>query len=99
TCPGGNPRKGGAMRNKKLKTFEAAGCVVLALLLLYAMLPLAATAQANECSFFPAQWTQQFGSPAEDQARGISVDASGVYVVGGTAGSFPRQTRAGGVDS
>ena len=44
-------------------------------------------------------WTRQFGTSANDAAVGISVDASGVYVAGFTAGSLPGQTSAGGDDA
>ena len=44
-------------------------------------------------------WTRQFGSSATDYAYGISVDASGVYVAGYTAGTLPGQTSAGGYDA
>jgi hypothetical protein len=45
------------------------------------------------------QWTRQFGTPAVDIARGIHADASGIYVVGTTAGVFSGQSNAGGIDS
>jgi autotransporter-associated beta strand protein len=41
-------------------------------------------------------WTRQFGTSDLDSANGIAVDASGVYVVGDTYGTFPGQTHAGG---
>jgi hypothetical protein len=44
-------------------------------------------------------WTRQFGSPITDVARGISVDASGVYVAGETLGTLPGQTSAGSADA
>src|SRR2546426_243908 len=44
-------------------------------------------------------WTRQFGSSDVDQADNIAVDASGAYVAGDTAGAFPGQTSAGGVDA
>ncbi|OGT27859.1 MAG: hypothetical protein A2Z17_01365, partial [Gammaproteobacteria bacterium RBG_16_66_13] len=44
-------------------------------------------------------WTRQFGTPAADAPEGISVDASGVYVAGSTAGTLPGQTSAGDVDA
>jgi DNA-binding beta-propeller fold protein YncE len=44
-------------------------------------------------------WTRQFGSPSFDQARGIVVNASGVYVAGMTAGALPGQTSAGANDA
>lgn len=46
-------------------------------------------------------WTRQFGTdgiPA-DQALGITVDASGVYVAGTVAAALPGQTSAGNVDA
>jgi hypothetical protein len=45
------------------------------------------------------QWTRQFGSSSFDQARGIAVNASGVYVAGMTAGALPDQTSAGAQDA
>ena len=44
-------------------------------------------------------WTRQFGTSSYDIAFGISVDASGVYVVGETNGTFPGQTSAGDDDA
>ena len=44
-------------------------------------------------------WTRQFGTSTFDQARGIAVDASGVYVAGLTAGPMPGQTSAGAHDA
>jgi hypothetical protein len=41
-------------------------------------------------------WTRQFGSPNHDEASGIAVAASGVYVAGWTVRSLPGQTSAGG---
>jgi hypothetical protein len=43
-------------------------------------------------------WTRQFGSASIEEARGISVDATGVYVVGETSGTLPGQTIAGSAD-
>jgi len=45
-----------------------------------------------------AIWTHQFGTPGADQAVGIALDDSGVYVAGSTDGTFPGQTAAGIVD-
>ncbi len=44
-------------------------------------------------------WTRQFGSSSGDQPFGISVDASGIYVAGLTAGTLPGQTSAGSADA
>jgi hypothetical protein len=44
-------------------------------------------------------WTRQFGTSNWDEAKGISADASGVYVVGTTYGTFPGQTNAGSADT
>ena len=44
-------------------------------------------------------WTRQFGTPPEDWATAVTIDASGLYVVGLTAGSFTGQTSAGGGDA
>ena len=45
------------------------------------------------------QWTRQLGTTDYDQAFGVSVDESGVYVAGMTLGSLPGQTQAGGGDA
>ena len=44
-------------------------------------------------------WTRQFGSSSFDQARGVAVNASGVYVAGMTADALPGQTSAGANDA
>ena len=44
-------------------------------------------------------WTRQFGSASVDLAGGISLDASGVYVTGGTYGALPGQTYTGDQDA
>jgi WD40 repeat protein len=44
-------------------------------------------------------WTHQFGTGGLDQAEGISVDASGIYVTGWTVGAFPGHSNAGGSDA
>jgi hypothetical protein len=44
-------------------------------------------------------WTRQFGSASNDQANGISVDSTGIYVVGWTRGTLPSQSIAGGWDA
>jgi uncharacterized protein (TIGR03437 family) len=44
-------------------------------------------------------WTRQFGTAAFfEQANGVALDATGVYVVGQTSGTFPGQSSAGGID-
>ena len=45
------------------------------------------------------EWTRQFGSSSFDQALGISVDASGVYVAGVTGGTLPGQISLGDWDA
>jgi hypothetical protein len=45
------------------------------------------------------QWTQQFGSPAYDQANGIAVDNSGIYVAGSTDGILPGMSSSGDKDA
>ncbi|MGH9779841.1 MAG: PKD domain-containing protein [Candidatus Acidiferrales bacterium] len=40
-------------------------------------------------------WTRQLGTPAADVARGVVLDASGLYFAGETSGSLPGQTNAG----
>ena len=45
-------------------------------------------------------WARQFGTPREDDATSVAVDANGfVYTVGRTAGTFPGQVSAGGFDA
>ena len=44
-------------------------------------------------------WTRRFGTPATDVAGGISVGATGVYVVGQTDGILFGQQGAGGSDA
>jgi autotransporter-associated beta strand protein len=44
-------------------------------------------------------WTRQFGSAAEDRAHGVAADASALYVVGETYGTFGGQRSAGGADA
>jgi hypothetical protein len=43
-------------------------------------------------------WLQQFGSTANEHARGIVVDGASVYVAGHTSGSLNGETQAGGTD-
>lgn len=45
------------------------------------------------------QWTRQFGTASAEHAFGISVDSTGVYVVGQTDGALPGQSSAGGTDA
>jgi hypothetical protein len=45
-----------------------------------------------------ALWTRQFGTPADEEASGVAVDATGVYVSGFTYGAFPGQVNSGGAD-
>lgn len=40
-------------------------------------------------------WTRQFGSRGYDDARGVAVDWSGVYVVGSAEAALPGQVRLG----
>lgn len=45
------------------------------------------------------RWTRQFGSSADDFARGVAVDPAGnAFVVGSTEGALPDQASAGGSD-
>jgi len=46
-----------------------------------------------------AQWTRQFGSAGSDDANGVAVDATGVYVGGRTSGELPGQSTAGNADA
>jgi hypothetical protein len=43
-------------------------------------------------------WTRQFGTSDNDEARGVSVDSSGVYVAGVTTGTFQGESSAGDTD-
>ena len=43
-------------------------------------------------------WTREFGTAAHDVPSSIATDASGVYLIGATGGTFPGETRAGGYD-
>jgi len=45
------------------------------------------------------EWSRQFGTTSDDNAAGISVHASGVYVAGRTDGTLPGQTNSGGSDA
>ena len=44
-------------------------------------------------------WTRQFGTYDPDAVYGISVDSTGIYVAGGTWGTFPGQTKGCEVDA
>ena len=60
--------------------------------LIIAAVPAIASAQS-------VQWIRQFGTTGHDRAAAIAVNASGVYVGGGTEGTLPGQRSAGGVDA
>ena len=44
-------------------------------------------------------WTRQFECSHDEVTRGVSVDASGVYVAGSTRGALSGQASAGGADA
>src|SRR5262249_12145213 len=44
-------------------------------------------------------WTRQFGSSYTDNAYGVAVDASGVYVAGDTTGDLPGHSLVGSRDA
>ena len=44
-------------------------------------------------------WTRQFGTSADDSARGVAVDGTGVIIAGSTPGTLPGQASAGGNDA
>jgi hypothetical protein len=44
-------------------------------------------------------WTRQFGTVAPDAGLGVTTDATGVYLAGSTAGTFPGQASAGNRDA
>ncbi len=45
------------------------------------------------------EWIRQLGSSADDYARAVTVDSTGVYVVGSTGGVLPGESSAGGQDA
>lgn len=45
------------------------------------------------------QWVRQFGTTGTDQARGVWIDSSGIYVVGFVDGALPGQSSSGGTDA
>ena len=45
------------------------------------------------------EWTRQFGTTQTERAGPVARDATGVYIVGVTAGAFPEQTSSGGGDA
>jgi hypothetical protein len=45
------------------------------------------------------QWTRQFGTPGFDEALGLFVDATGVYLSGEVDGALPGQAHAGTADA
>jgi len=45
------------------------------------------------------EWPRQFGTSSRDLAWGITVDSTGVYVVGWTEGALPGQTNSGESDA
>ncbi|UCD92861.1 MAG: SBBP repeat-containing protein [Methanobacteriota archaeon] len=45
-------------------------------------------------------WTEQFGTPEDDEAKDVAVDGSGnIYVAGWTEGEFPGQSQGGKRDA
>ncbi len=46
-----------------------------------------------------ALWNRQFGTSANDSASAVSVNATGVYIVGSTDGAFPNQVNSGSFDA
>lgn len=60
--------------------------------LIVAAVPAIASAQT-------VQWIRQFGTAGHDRAAAIAVNASGVYVAGGTEAALPGQRSAGTVDA
>ena len=43
-------------------------------------------------------WTRQFGGSDTEISIGLSVDSSGLYIIGRTSGTFPGQVSSGGMD-
>jgi len=82
-------------RRRAGATFARGGSGLLILLLASAMvLNFAPVARGQDI-----EWTRQFGSASSDDARGISVDASGIYVAGRVMGALPGQTYSGNNDA
>lgn len=53
----------------------------------------------NPATYIAPDWSKQEGTPEEDQANDVVVDAAGnVYVVGSTAGNLDGHTNLGGTD-
>lgn len=44
-------------------------------------------------------WSRQFGTDGDDLTFGLAMDATGLYVLGGTEGEFDGQTSIGGRDA
>ena len=45
------------------------------------------------------QWTRQSGTPSDDQAYGVAMDADGfIYIAGTTGGNMDGSTNKGGFD-
>ena len=44
-------------------------------------------------------WTRQFGTAGDDEVTGVTVDPTGIIVVGTVGGSLPGQTSAGNSDA
>src|SRR4051812_13365039 len=65
---------------------------VLAAMLIIAAAPATAFAQSID-------WIRQFGTAGRDRAAAIAVNASAVYVAGGTEATLPGQRSAGAVDA
>jgi hypothetical protein len=55
--------------------------------------------QLSTVSAQTVDWVRQFGTSGQDRAAAIAVNASGVYVAGGTEGTLPGQHTAGAVDA
>ena len=45
------------------------------------------------------EWTHQFGTENDDDIRSITLDTTGIYVVGSTEGELPQYTNPGGADA
>ena len=55
---------------------------------------------AQACATTPDSWTKQWGSAADDEARGIISDSSGnIYVTGWSRGNIDGQANAGDSDA
>lgn len=96
---GSRTQSGGANRwGRESPRAGSRGLIAGAILLLtlVSFLPMVPVARAEAR---PAlTWIGQFGSSADDGAKGVRADVTGLYVYGSTLGGLPGQTNAGDFD-